>query len=58
MGIAPEQILALAALALGSMAACSIAEPTASGARETAWIAGFALTIILAARLRRRGDGG
>jgi len=45
---------AAATSALGSVAACSIAGPTTGGARETAWIAGFALTIILAARLGRR----
>jgi MYXO-CTERM domain-containing protein len=35
-------------------AACSIVGPNASGAGETAWIAGFALTIILAGLSRRR----
>jgi len=34
--------------------ACSIVGPNASGAGETAWIAGFALTIILAGLSRRQ----
>ena len=45
---------AAATVAIGGVTSCSIAGPSASGPRETAWIAGLALTIILAARIGRR----
>ena len=59
MSIAPgprawTAAVAAVAVAVGGVTACSIAGPSASGPRETAWIAGLALTIILAARIGRR----
>jgi hypothetical protein len=58
MSIAPGRWAwtAAAAVAIGGVTACSIAGPTASGPRETAWIAGLALTIILAARIGQRAS--